>query len=1279
MQQNQADLFDIDINPDLEIETEEDDVELEKFWLFSEIAHSFLNNLNTPENHKQAFEETNFNIEFLQSMGLDNKQIISRIETLIKLNNYIENFDNKKVQGKELKHTQKLAIMGLNNWILRNLNNPELMGHCVVPTWLWKTNIAVLCSEFFDGKSIFIAEDNNWIRNAVESFNKHSESEGSEKKASAYRSEEFKDETMCSTFRWFQKALMQGDLSMKDIWAIFVDEWDVNALSKSRSEILKRLWNELNIPIIALTATEAQATGKILQDTFPWNILHLPMPESLPYCLENGLIPDMVCKDVYIHAELKTTKWALKRGLDDSEINELLESEEWISQVLDLHLDENPGESFILAFRNNYLNDLAIKIAATKWINLERLDNTKTEEEKADIIKRFEAWEISIVWSKMVWRGLNLENCSAVYNSLLTYSPQMFWQLWGRWMRIDPNNSWKVTKFYTILPKSIVTEEWEEAVRNQYPLTSGAFFYKDYYSSEAEQIPTSYRLADVKKEDIRDILTVMHLSKVWRLTWEKYKWKLSLVKEAIKASKPSWYGWVTSLLDTNNRRLLRIVEEIEPEELALETDDYRKENPLNMSRGELEYLDYFSSLEDSESQDSDNIDYSCEENSDFLISEEDQYYINYYKGICDEAWELDIETEKKYTRNLLELKNEDEKNKVVEELLKHSLWVIVEAAISITYRNNTMFKHWSLQVSDLIMEGAVWFKKWVKNFNNEKWKRITKSLLRYALAEMHRYIVVHWRDIIKYSDNAWNEILRKARIEDYLPLEEPGSYKRSNKIIPSLEDPSSMVKILSEGIEKIEEEIYSKREEIESLTWFSLTFNIYSRGNEFKFYPNWNIFETENGRNLSELYIYKNTKNSLEKRWVTKDELTEMLSEIRELSKKAKELAKNLESEKDSIKYIVWEHLSKKAYLNAFEMLNPNEVEDELLSEDLTWESVNKELLRKNVKEVLWGLTWREAKVLRMRYWIGHKDELTREEICYHFDVTKDRIKSIEDKALRKLRHPTRSEHLNSFLDWYGPITETERRIDSQEHIERIACSKRKEDEKFKQEWMTIIRTRHPDYEDNSKPWISSWPSEIILNPNFKSNTQEEVVKEVIEDKDSSKTPKKKTTRKEYIEKRVSEEAEIKKQKKEVFLRLWDEGVINKNTLTPATFEPIIRKWNEENPWEIKLNESVEGLSAVMWWDTKRCTSSAYLKTLFTWEEYVVIRKATETEIVEVLSKADFPSWKWFKHWANGVNAMIEFKWYKIPTSFNTICAKLWCKNKEEVKQKIKDLLNNLD
>ncbi len=90
-------------------------------------------------------------------------------------------------------------------------------------------------------------------------------------------------------------------------------------------------------------------------------------------------------------------------------------------------------------------------------------------------------------------------------------------------------------------------------------------------------------------------------------------------------------------------------------------------------------------------------------------------------------------------------------------------------------------------------------------------------------------------------------------------------------------------------------------------------------------------------------------------------------------------------------------------------------IEDTTLA--LPADSATSESLKAATRDVLSGLTAREAKVLRMRFGIDMNTDHTLEEVGKQFDVTRERIRQIEAKALRKLRHPSRSEVLRSFLD----------------------------------------------------------------------------------------------------------------------------------------------------------------------------------------------------------------------------------------------------------------------
>jgi RNA polymerase primary sigma factor len=80
-------------------------------------------------------------------------------------------------------------------------------------------------------------------------------------------------------------------------------------------------------------------------------------------------------------------------------------------------------------------------------------------------------------------------------------------------------------------------------------------------------------------------------------------------------------------------------------------------------------------------------------------------------------------------------------------------------------------------------------------------------------------------------------------------------------------------------------------------------------------------------------------------------------------------------------------------------------------------ESASKELLKENIKEVLDTLSEREAKVLKMRFGLDGYKPMTLEEVGKAFGVTRERVRQIECKALRKLKHPSRRKKLQDYLE----------------------------------------------------------------------------------------------------------------------------------------------------------------------------------------------------------------------------------------------------------------------
>ena len=131
------------------------------------------------------------------------------------------------------------------------------------------------------------------------------------------------------------------------------------------------------------------------------------------------------------------------------------------------------------------------------------------------------------------------------------------------------------------------------------------------------------------------------------------------------------------------------------------------------------------------------------------------------------------------------------------------------------------------------------------------------------------------------------------------------------------------------------------------------------------------------------------------------------------------ELSKKLDMPEDKVRKVLKiakEPISMETPIGDDEDSNLGDfIEDSVIHSPL--KNATEDSLQYATDDVLSSLTAREAKVLRMRFGIGMNTDHTLEEVGKQFDVTRERIRQIEAKALRKLRHPSRSSHLKNFLD----------------------------------------------------------------------------------------------------------------------------------------------------------------------------------------------------------------------------------------------------------------------
>jgi len=474
------------------------------------------------KNHDSFGEHYNKIREWIERFNLESnnqKKVQQSIHDLNFLKDIVQVLD-KWIENiswiSELRHLQKLTLSGFINFLIRSFEDQQKTGYIVMPTGQWKTIISVLLSLLNPLKSIIITDNKQWTSQFLKTWNLFE----------TYKDQIWEIQTDTRNqkkliiwwWRNFQTALEDALIDLSQYSLIIIDEADVNGLSPNRQELLNSIIEQHQNRIVGITATEQQRFRE-LSEFYTYDILRFPMPWSLPELYQIWELPNTRFVDVYLEWELLLGSKPFGDASDDW-IDNFIMNTSWIDQILSYHIEHNLGKKFILGMRNNRFNELIILQAKERWLYLMALSDQVNQPQRIAIIEKLINWEIDgIIWSRLTGRGLDIPECEVVYNSLLTYSPQLFWQLAGRGIRLDKNNQQKQAQIITFLPKSAILQASEindsqdgshNKTRYILPLCFEGFLDSRFYTKE----PTmhlqekSYMLEHLSQQEIVSIKEV---------------------------------------------------------------------------------------------------------------------------------------------------------------------------------------------------------------------------------------------------------------------------------------------------------------------------------------------------------------------------------------------------------------------------------------------------------------------------------------------------------------------------------------------------------------------------------------------------------------------------------------------------------------------------------------------------------------------------------------------------------------------------------------------------
>ncbi|MBD3330905.1 sigma-70 family RNA polymerase sigma factor [Candidatus Peregrinibacteria bacterium] len=528
-----------------------------------------------------------------------------RLQIIQNIKENLLSIDHLRVAGHELNEVQKMAVAGFCDWLDQNISEKVLTGQMVAPTGTGKTYLSILLSKLVGGKTVFFTYSNNLAMQTCDAFNDHQDTLSEEEKGELgeFFGKNPKNANGESDFilsNFYSSEKIDEEIDWSEVNLILVDEADVVGLSDSRQEYLHNLVEKYGIPVVGLSATEKQASGKKLDDFYRSKILQLSMPDSLLRLVELGLVPKASFHDVYLDSTLTIDESTLRarRDIPLRSLQEFVQSEEWLKKILRHYLQNNMGRKGLVIFRDNKMVDDFLIEAESMGVKVKPFTGELSPDQLEQTKKELEQGKIDLlVGSKLLGRGLDIPELEVVYNSTITYSPQVFWQAGGRALRRSAQK--EEVDIINLLPSQVTdVRTGDPFTARKMPLSHSIYFDPSYLNhEELRNEEYSVKLHDAKflrtGNEVENILN----EGVFRP--KGYIGRILLISKVLSALTNPVYYQINTLRKINPIKLLKIYEHLTGENLLEEFEDYDFSKQL-LKPEELELFFIYNSGRNSE-------------------------------------------------------------------------------------------------------------------------------------------------------------------------------------------------------------------------------------------------------------------------------------------------------------------------------------------------------------------------------------------------------------------------------------------------------------------------------------------------------------------------------------------------------------------------------------------------------------------------------------------------------------------------------------------------------